>query len=375
MNLQAAPHARLLLMLLLLTAPLGCSDSNNDAPPPERGIDAASVSRLDAAHALDFGIDVIDSQYHDVASDAAEMDASIEDVEHMPNHDMIFADISNIDVGSDDDLDQSDRNVDMSIIDAHIFDAIASDLDPLDVIAPIDINIEDQGALTDGLAPGEHEVIARVVDSQDALSSYLMDPEAGAWNIFAGETVYFGRRAAAPYVSYHTALRFQGVQIPARAEVLEATLRVTPHNAVDSSNALALNVYAERVADSAPFESANYDSGRPDQRLRTAAFIDGWVVRCADPCREEIEWDCEQRVADCWDPAVVYASPKDLAPLVQEVIELEGWQAGNALTVFVVNRAGDQDTHRYNDSRALIGFDEGSPERAPTLTIRYRLAP
>jgi hypothetical protein len=75
---------------------------------------------------------------------------------------------------------------------------------------------------------------------------------------------------------------------------------------VDSSNNLWINVYAERSEDSPAFDPTNYDWGRPDQRARTTAFVDHWLVRCNDGCTDLTEYDCPQRKLDCWDPAVAF---------------------------------------------------------------------
>ncbi len=321
--------------------------------------------------------DTMASSDTDASSDADAADTDGVDAADVV--DTVDEDPSGPDSTEEGDTTREDTNPDTSAEDTTPED-VGADV-PGDV-APSDTGIDDTGPEDGGsadtlvdVAPDEYTVVLQVVDPEDALSSYLMDPELGAWNIFAGETVYWGRRSAAPHVSYQTAFRFVDVAIPAGAEVLEATLAIYPHNAVDASHKLALNVYAERVADSAPYDSGDYTSGRPDQRLRTSASVEGWVVRCVDPCREAVEFDCAQRVADCWTPETPYVIPKDLTDLVQEVIALDGWAAGNALSLFVVNMAGDSDydLSRYNDSRALVGFDADAPAHAPTLTVRYRV--
>ena len=140
---------------------------------------------------------------------------------------------------------------------------------------------------------------------------------------------------------------------------------------VAAEKALPILVKASRFC----FEwSKRHVSGRPDQRLRTSSFVDRWVTRCVSSCNPNIEYDCAQREADCWDPATRYDVPKDLSAMVQEVVDLSDWQAGNPLTLLIVNSAGDSsyDLGKYNDSRILVGFDPQTPESAPRLRVRYR---
>jgi hypothetical protein len=183
-----------------------------------------------------------------------------------------------------------------------------------------------------------------------------------------------GRHFDTDHVSYSTALRFENVAIPKGATVASARLRFYPTNEVDSSNALWLNVYAERAENSAPFDPSNYVSGRPDQRARTTAFIDHWLVRCNDSCTDLTEYDCPQRKRDCWNRDVLFEVPKDLAAMVKEVIDQPGWDSGHALTILIVNSAKDSDGPKYESSRSITGF---GPSRgaayAPQLEITLTL--
>lgn len=233
-----------------------------------------------------------------------------------------------------------------------------------------DAGAEVEAGVDGGSDAGNGIVSLRVVSGDDALASYLISASPPAWNIFSGETVPLGRHFDTDHVSYHTALRFKAVAVPKGATVASARLRFYPTNEVDSSNALWLNVYAERAADSAPFDPSDYVSGRPDQRARTTAFIDHWLVRCNDSCTDLTEYDCPQRKRDCWNRDVMFEVPKDLAATVQEVIDQPGWDSGHALTILIVNAATDSDGPKYAASRAITGFD---PSRgavyAPQLEI------
>lgn len=232
--------------------------------------------------------------------------------------------------------------------------------------APADAPTADAGAVPSSPA------VALLASADDAVASYLMDAAASAWNLFSGATVPLGRHSDAAHVSYHTALRFTGLQVPAGANIVSAKLRWYPTNEVDSSHPLWLNIYADKSPDSAPFDPANALSGRPDQRAHTAAHIDHYLVRCNDSCTDLSEYDCPQRKLDCWDRKVAFEVPKDLKALVQEVVDQPGWKAGAALTLLVVNAATEQDGKKYQDHRSITGFDpERGPAFSPQLTVVF----
>lgn len=219
--------------------------------------------------------------------------------------------------------------------------------------------------------------IVQIASVNDALTSYLINASPAAWNIFYGANVHLGRHFDTAHVSYHTALRFPGLQVPKGATIVSAKVFLWPTNSIDSTKNLYINVYAEKAADSAPFNPTNYDSGRPDQRLRTTAHFDHWTVRCNDSCSTDPqspkwEYDCAQRKLDCWDPATEYACPKDLKSLVQEVVDLPGWAPGNALTLLFVNAATDQDGVKYQSSRTLTGYDTArGASFSPRLVVTW----
>lgn len=212
--------------------------------------------------------------------------------------------------------------------------------------------------------------------ADDAVASYLLDASAGAWNVLGGATVPLGRHWDTAHVSYHAALRFPGAAIPPGAVIDSATLTVFPTNEVDSNHPLWLNVWADASDDSAPFSLANTSSGRPDQRAHTTAGVDHWLIRCNASCTDLTEYDCPQRLKDCWDRETPFTCPKPLAPLIQEVVSRPGWQSGGAITLLLSNAATDEDGAKYQDARAITGDDpERGPAYRPSLTITWHLAP
>lgn len=242
------------------------------------------------------------------------------------------------------------------------------DVEPTPDVADVDEPTGDVDAATDDVGPVT--VTATLASPDDAVASYLMDPSASAWNLFGGDTVPLGRHFGEGHVSYFTALRFAGLAVPAGATILSARLTVSPTNEVDSNNPLWLDVFAEKAGDSAPFDPTSTATGRPDQRPRTSAEIDHWLVRCNATCTDLTEFDCEQRQRDCWDREVRFTCPKDLAPLVQEVISGDGWASGNALTLLLINAATDEDGAKYEGFRSVTGVDpERGPAYSPTLEV------
>lgn len=214
-----------------------------------------------------------------------------------------------------------------------------------------------------------------IADPKDIVASYLIGPSA--WNYFSGATVPLGRHSGTGNPSFHTAFRFPNVTIPPNATILSASLSFLPHNEVDSNNRLMIHIFAEKTPNSAAYDPTNTTQGRPDQRLKTTAKIDRWIVRCNDACSDDIhspkyEYDCPQRKKDCWDRTKRYQVPKDLKAIVQEVISQPGWNSGGAISLFLINAATDQDGSSYKGSRTIIGLDPAQAASAPRLLIDFR---
>ena len=186
-------------------------------------------------------------------------------------------------------------------------------------------------AVTDG---GVQQITAQVAVSDDDAE------ESGAGNISLGssdlELVETG--GAAQVVG----IRFPGLDIPAGAEIVSATLQFTVDET--SNAATSLLVQAEATVDAAPFQRVEFDiSGR----TRTATSV-AWQV-------------------PIW-PTVGDAGPDqqtpDLAAVLQEVVDQPGWASGNAV-VFIVTGSG---------TRTAESFD-GAPAGAPVLDVEYTVEP
>lgn len=332
--------------LILLLTVLGCSSEENSQGPTPAG-DAAATDGSSEGGSEDGATN--DSASEDSATDAGSDDAGSEASPPDAQPDAITQDVAQ-DVVQD---AKEEASPDAS----------------LDVTVDSPSDSAGDGLMQDAEA-GSGDMLVRVTSGDDALASYLMS--GSGWNIFSGETVPVGRHFDVDHVSYHTAFRFVGVAVPKGATIESARLRFYPTNEVDSSKSLWLNVYAERAGNSAPFDPTNYLTGRPDQRLRTTTFIDHWLVRCNGTCTDLTEWDCPQRKLDCWNRDVLFEVPKELAAIVQEVIDLPGWEPGHAITILLINAATDADGASYQGSRSITGFDPArGPQFAPQLAIAF----
>lgn len=249
---------------------------------------------------------------------------------------------------------------------------------PVDGAETIPEKAEEQAreAVAESLSPDTAGPISlTITHPEDIVASYLMS--GTAWNYFSGKTVPLGRHSATGNPSYFTAFRFRQVAVPQGASVVSAYLSFYPQNEVDSNNRLMINVYAEKTADSAIYNVQDYVQGRPDQRSKTTAKIDRWIVRCNADCSDDstspkYEYDCPQRKKDCWDRQTLYQVPKDLKALLQEVFAQPDWRAGNAISVFLFNAATDQDGEKYKSSRTLTGFDPTLQGKEPRLVIQFQ---
>lgn len=142
------------------------------------------------------------------------------------------------------------------------------------------------------------------------------------------------------YVGQTVGLRFQDLAIPRGSSILEATLEFT----VDEPSFPSTNLrfVGEAADNAASYSSAAFNiSGRP----KTAAQV-SW--------RDVPEWP---------NVGAKHKTP-NLASIVQEIVNRNGWQSGNALALMVTG----------NGRRTAESLN-GSSVSAPRLTVRYESAP
>jgi hypothetical protein len=148
--------------------------------------------------------------------------------------------------------------------------------------------------------------------------------------------------------------RFQNVLIPKGSVINSAKLKIYAHE--DETAESYITVYAEDIDDSPIFSEDELIDDR------------SWTTTSVD-------WDITEDWI-MWEP---YESP-DLSPVIQAIIDRPGWEAGNALTLFMQGK--DQGASLLDNARDFESFeniedpDDGGdglhhPERIPTLEIIY----
>jgi hypothetical protein len=153
--------------------------------------------------------------------------------------------------------------------------------------------------------------------------------------------------------------RFQNVSIPQGSVINSAVMTVYAHE--DEPDTALINVYAEDIDDSPIMTETEALS----DRTMTETFVN---------------WDC----VDPWTMWQPYESP-DLAPVIQEVIDRPGWEAGNSLTLFMkgedtqgyslLDNARDIESYENIEDPGDGGDGLWHPERIPTLVIEYTPPP
>ena len=134
-------------------------------------------------------------------------------------------------------------------------------------------------------------------------------------------------------------LRFPDLQIPADSTVLSASLTFKTDES--STETTALEIRAQATDNAASFTTAAYNLS---SRARTAAST-AWQP-------------------DGWSTIGKLRESPDIAPVIQEVLDRTGWQAGNALAL-LVDGSGRRVAESY----------EGSASGAPLLRVVWRPTP
>ncbi|MBL8164236.1 MAG: hypothetical protein JNJ61_19775, partial [Anaerolineae bacterium] len=160
--------------------------------------------------------------------------------------------------------------------------------------------------------------------------------QEGSLLVDGGLAVFVGRSNAVPSL---TGLRFNAVNLPPGAVIADAWLSF--YNPADQWITVDIEIAGEMNANSLPFDSVNL----PGNRARTSAR-----VISANNVLSPMGW-------------VQY---NGLAGIVQEVINLPGWAAGNSLSLIIEGRGADW-------ARKLFAAYEADPALAPQLVIAWYL--
>ncbi len=151
-------------------------------------------------------------------------------------------------------------------------------------------------------------------------------------------------------------MRFQNIWIPAGATIDSAYIIVYSHESKTTEDVANLTI----VCDANPNAPTFTEDSLFTDRNRTNASID-WIV--------DEEWGL-------WTP---HSTP-DLSTLVQEVIDTDGWEAGNALAFIILGE--NQGPSEVENAREWESFEniadpedggdgQNHPERVPELVVFY----
>ncbi|MBN1952185.1 MAG: T9SS type A sorting domain-containing protein [Bacteroidales bacterium] len=148
--------------------------------------------------------------------------------------------------------------------------------------------------------------------------------------------------------------RFQNVTIPQGAVINSAVLKLYAHE--DEEDEAYVTIYGEATGNSEEFAE---DEALSDRTATTAS----------------VSWD----IVDPWTIWQAYETP-DLTSIIQEIVNLEAWESGNALTIFIQGNEGEaslldnaRDFESYENIEDPNDGGDGlnHPERAPRLVITY----
>jgi hypothetical protein len=181
-----------------------------------------------------------------------------------------------------------------------------------------------------GVATGDTVVITSVIT--DALDDAS---EATAGTVRTRETA---QRVGRGYLQ---GWRFTNVAVPAGAVIVSAKLEL--YGTSYTSEDIVVRYLGEASADAAPFAATA-------RNLTSRVMTDEEVVDTPAP----------------WVKSGYNAVP-DLAAIVQEIVEVPGWQQGSALALFAVDDG--------SDAVRMVATAETTPvgTRGARLTITYRM--
>ncbi|MBK8566519.1 MAG: T9SS type A sorting domain-containing protein [Saprospiraceae bacterium] len=151
-----------------------------------------------------------------------------------------------------------------------------------------------------------------------------------------------------------TGLRYRGVNVPKGATIDSAFIEIWAHE--DEGDLAIVTIYAEASDNPVTYNETDLISDRP----RTTA---------------NVVWNCDEE----WTIWEQYRTP-DLKALVQEVVDRDGWQQGNAMAFYLTGQ--DQGASDDDNARDFEGFENVAdpedggdglhhPERISKLVIYF----
>jgi hypothetical protein len=153
-------------------------------------------------------------------------------------------------------------------------------------------------------------------------------------------------------------LRFQNINLFKGVKIDSAFLRLCSHEGKSTEEVADLEIYCEATGNSQTFDLENLITDRPATQTKM-----NWVV--------DTEWEL-------WE---TYSTP-DLKELVQEIVDRNDWEYGNAISFILAGKnqgPSDVDNAREWESFENIsdpedgGDGKNHPERVPKLEIYYTI--
>lgn len=151
-------------------------------------------------------------------------------------------------------------------------------------------------------------------------------------------------------------LRFTDIGVPQGAQIDSAFVEIFAHE--DEGDPANITIWGQASDDTETFNDTDLITDRP----RTTA---------------EVRWE----ITEDWGIWQLYRSP-DFAPVIQEIVDREGWEEGNSLVL--VFEGEDQGASNEDNGRDFESFeniedpDDGGdglnhPERIPKLYVYYSI--
>jgi hypothetical protein len=152
-----------------------------------------------------------------------------------------------------------------------------------------------------------------------------------------------------------TGLRFTDIQIPQGAKIDSAYLIIYSHE--EEKDTAKVTIYGEAADNSVTFSMDNLILDRPKTTSK-------------------LYWE----VTEVWPIWTMFKTP-DFAPIIQEIVDRQGWTSGNALALMLTGQ--DQGASDKDNARDFMSFeneedpDDGGdgknhPERVPRLVVVYK---
>ncbi|MEL7565680.1 MAG: metallophosphoesterase [Dehalobacterium sp.] len=212
---------------------------------------------------------------------------------------------------------------------------------PIKVWAEVSLNgrTVDSNDITitaEGAQSGEQYIIAQINngsdDMEEVLSTGEMDDGSSDLEIIRENSDQI------------IGIRFADLAIPQGATIVSAYIQFTVDEPEKTANPFDVDIHAEATANSPAFtnEDHNISSRTKTNTVVNWADIPDWTV--AQEAGED------QRTPD-------------LASLIQEIVDMDGWQEGNAIS-FILNGTG---------TRSAEAYEGGGAAEAPTLHLVYKL--